>query len=144
MVLFSAAFLLHFVWEMWQIPFFAGMSEANHWSAVIQCTRATIGDGFITLFAYGISAIAARDIYWLYHRTFRSWTIYLAVGLTATTILEYFATEVYGRWQYSESMPLLSIFDIGLTPFLQWLLIPPVSLWISAVFWRGLKKTELN
>lgn len=137
-VLFCAAFLLHFVWEMWQIPFFVGMSEATHWSAVIQCTRATIGDGFIALFAYLITAITVRDLYWLYNIRLRSWTLYLAVGLVTTIILEHFATEVYGRWQYSESMPLIPIFGIGLAPFLQWLLVPPVTLWIAAVFLRGL------
>ena len=34
------SFLLHFVWEMWQVPFFAGMPSTSHWSGVAICTQA--------------------------------------------------------------------------------------------------------
>ena len=140
LVLFCAAFLIHFVWEMWQIPFFSGMSEANHWSAVIQCSLATLGDGVITLIAYGSSAIVTRNAYWLYNRTSRNWTVYLATGLLITVFLEYLATDVYGRWQYSDAMPIIPILNVGLTPLLQWLALPPLALWLSTVFLRGLQK----
>lgn len=138
LVIFVFAFLLHFVWEMWQIPFYEDMLEASHWSAVIQCTRATFGDGVIAIAAYSVSAIVVRDAAWLYCRKFRTWTLYLLIGLLATVLIEFLSTEVYDRWQYSDSMPIVPILNTGVTPLLQWAVLPPIYLWMSAVFLQGL------
>ena len=37
------SFLLHFVWEMLQVPAFAGMTEMPHWEGIRLCLSATIG-----------------------------------------------------------------------------------------------------
>lgn len=139
-VLYLVTFFLHFVWEMWQVPLYVGMSDADHWSAVLQCTLATTGDGFIALIAYSISALVARDKYWLNKRSASIMTVFLISGLAITVLLEVFATNVYGRWQYSELMPIVPVINVGLSPLLQWLIIPPISIWISAVVLRGLRR----
>ena len=141
LVIYFFAFLLHFVWEMWQIPFYNDMLEANHWSAVIQCTRATFGDGVIAIAAYSVPAIVARDAAWLYCRKFQTWALYLLIGLLATVFIEFLSTEVYDRWQYSDLMPIVPILNTGATPLLQWVVLPPIYLWMSAVFLRGLKNS---
>lgn len=133
LAIFLSAFFLHFVWEMWQIPLYAGMSEAGHWPAVIQCTRATVGDGFIALTAYSIAAIAAKNKLWLFQRSALNMTIYLISGLMITIFIEFLATTVYGRWQYSELMPVIPVLYIGISPLLQWLFIPPISIWVAAL-----------
>ena len=43
------AFLLNFVWEFWQVPFFEGMPTAPHWEAIKFCTSATVGDVALAL-----------------------------------------------------------------------------------------------
>jgi hypothetical protein len=141
-VLYLVTFFLHFVWEMWQVPLYVGMAEADHWSAVLQCTLATIGDGFIALIAYSISAFIARDKYWLHKGSVSTWAVFIISGLAITVLLEVFATNVYGRWQYSELMPIVPVINVGLSPLLQWLMIPPITIWISAVVLRGLSRDE--
>lgn len=143
-VIYLVTFFLHFVWEMWQVPLYVGMSEANHWSAVLQCTLATIGDGFIALVAYGIAALIGRDKYWLVKNPAWILTVFIISGLIITVLFEILATSVYGRWQYSELMPILPVLNVGLSPLLQWLIIPPVSIWISAVVLRGLSRDDLG
>jgi hypothetical protein len=49
------ALLLHFVWEMLQVPFYAQMRRARHWAAVLRCTRATAGDVVITWTGYALA-----------------------------------------------------------------------------------------
>lgn len=141
-VLYLVTFFLHFVWEMWQVPLYVGMSDSDHWSAVLQCTLATIGDGFIALIAYSISAFIARDKYWLHKGSASIWAVFIISGLAITVFLEVFATNVYGRWQYSELMPIVPVINVGLSPLLQWLIIPPITIWISAVLLRGLSRDE--
>ncbi len=45
-------FLLHFAWEMLQVPWFDGMLAASHGTVVWLCTRATFGDVVILLVAF--------------------------------------------------------------------------------------------
>ena len=35
-----------------------------------------------------------------------------------------------GRWEYAEAMPRLPLLGTGLAPLLQWLLIPPLVIWL--------------
>lgn len=46
-----------------------------------------------------------------------------------TIVMERLATQVLHRWAYAETMPLVPILGIGLSPLLQWLLLPPLVLW---------------
>ena len=48
----------------------------------------------------------------------------------AIIIVEALATGPLKRWTYDEAMPRLPILGIGLLPLLQWLLLPPLVVWI--------------
>jgi hypothetical protein len=54
-----------------------------------------------------------------------------AVGYTALS--EWINTIARGSWAYSALMPVIRLggFEIGLSPLLQWLVIPPVALWLA-------------
>ncbi len=53
----------------------------------------------------------------------------VAVGLVITIILEALATGPLERWSYTSSMPTLPVLGTGLLPLLQWILLPPLTLW---------------
>ncbi|MGY6703327.1 hypothetical protein [Roseinatronobacter sp.] len=57
--------------------------------------------------------------------------IFVAVGLILTIGFEYYYTSISLRWTYSELMPLVPPFGTGLSPLLQWLVIPPVVIWLT-------------
>ena len=113
------SFLLHFVWEMWQAPFFAEMASTAHASEVLVCSRATLGD-----------APRAGEV-----------LIYLGIGLTLTVVFEWLATGPLDRWEYGSEMPRLPILGTGLLPALQWIMVPPWALWITA---RQLRSAETS
>jgi hypothetical protein len=94
------AFLLHFVWEMLQVPLFVGMAQVPHWAALLFCLQATIGDTAIALFSYSAASAVSRDRRWLLRPRKSELTIYLAAGLVATLFLERMATGPLARWQY--------------------------------------------
>jgi hypothetical protein len=123
------AFLPHFVWEILQAPFSEHMGNARHWSAMLQCTQAAVGDGVITWIAYALAAASVRDRWWpgATDRR-RALTIFLVVGLLITAALEWLNVYVRRRWGYSFDMPL--VVGIGLTPILQWVVAPLLPLWV--------------
>ena len=126
-VIFS--FLLNFVWEMWQTPFFIGMSDTPHWEAVKVCTRAAAGDIVIMLVAFWGIAMANRSRAWFLHSRPRDAASFTSIGFFITALIEWLATGPLGRWTYAETMPVVPLLGIGLLPALQWLLLPPLVLW---------------
>jgi hypothetical protein len=123
------AFLLHFAWEMLQVPFYAGMERAAHWRAVLTCSGATAGDVVITLVAYGMVAGMARDRGWLRRPSLGRVALYVAVGLAVTVVIELLGVYVLGLHAYAPAMPRVA--GVGLTPILQWILLPPLTLWLA-------------
>ena len=123
------ALLLHFVWEMLQAPFFVGMTDAPHWAAVLRCSRASAGDVAITWFAYACAAWAASSRSWLATLPTLAVLLYLAVGLATTVLLEWVNVYARSAWAYGPEMP--TVLGIGITPLLQWLLLPPLTLWLA-------------
>lgn len=124
------AFLLNYPWEFLQVPFFEAMPEMAHWEAVVFCTRATLGDVLIALVAYGLVAMVLRNRAWVRQPGTAAMTGFVLVGVLITIGLEWHATEIQGRWQYGELMPTLPLLGTGLTPMLQWILLPPLVVWL--------------
>ena len=123
------AFLLHFVWEMWQIPFFTATSSDSHWVGVVACTRATVGDAAISLVAFWFVAAVARSRSWILDSSPSQVGTFVAVGVVITIMLESLATGPLKRWSYTSLMPLLPVLGTGIVPLLQWILLPPLTIW---------------
>lgn len=118
------SFFLHFVWEFLQVPFFAGLPTSEHWPAIKVCTRATIGDVGFALIAFWTTAAFSRSRRWITMSSGRELAVFLTVGLVLTVVAEFHATEVAGRWSYADAMPTLPVLGTGLTPLLQWIVVP--------------------
>ena len=133
------SFLLHFVWEMWQAPFFASMPSISHWSGVVACSRATLGDAVMAVVAFWGPALLRGSRQWFAAPRRPEVLLYVAIGLALTVAFEWLATGPLERWSYGPEMPRLPILGTGLLPALQWVLVPPVALWITA---RQLRRIE--
>lgn len=120
------SFLLHFVWEMQQMPFYEHPPDWTLWQMTQVYTCATFGDVGITLISFWTVALAARSRRWIIEPRTLQVVGFTAVGVAATIVLEYLATQVQHRWQYAEAMMTLPVLGTGLSPFLQWVVIPPL------------------
>ncbi|WP_026481086.1 hypothetical protein [Ahrensia sp. 13_GOM-1096m] len=125
------SFLLHFVWEFVQAPTYAGMIEMNHWDGIKLCMSATFGDVGFALTAFIVTSIAARSRDW--YASPKAWQLmlFLSVGIALTVGFEYYYTNITLRWTYSELMPLVPPFGTGLSPLLQWIIVPLLALGIT-------------
>ena len=123
------AFLLNFVWEMLQMPLFtAPPADMPHWDIVKIYAFATVADGFIMLIAFWTASAFARSRYWFVAGERSHVLIFLITGLAITSAIELIATEM-GVWAYSPLMPVL--FGVGMSPFLQWVIPPLITLWFT-------------
>ena len=127
LIIFS--FLLHFVWEFLQVPTYQNMMDISHWEGIKLCTAATFGDVGFALTAYWLASWFVGDRYWFKAPTLLSLSAYLCTGLALTVGFEYYYTNISFRWSYSELMPLVPPFGTGLSPMLQWMIIPLLVIW---------------
>lgn len=125
------SFVLHFVWEFVQVPTYTGMAEMAHWEAIKLCMSATFGDVGFALTAFWMASAAARSRVWILRPTRVPVAIFVAVGILLTVGFEYYYTNISLRWTYSDLMPLVPPFGTGLSPLLQWLVIPPLVVWLT-------------
>jgi len=125
------SFLMHFVWEFIQVPTYTGMTNMNHWPGVLMCTSATFGDVGFALIAFWTTSLFAKNRGWLMELTLWRVIIFLAVGLSLTIGFEYYYTNISLRWTYSEHMILVPPFGTGLSPLLQWIFIPSLTIWFA-------------
>ena len=125
------ALLLNFPWELFQVPLFEQMPGAPHWQATMACSRATLGDAAIMLVAYWAVAAARRNRTWIAKPDTAGVALFASVGLLATVLIERLALAGLWlhSWTYSAAMPVVPGIDVGLSPLLQWVVLPPLVVW---------------
>jgi hypothetical protein len=126
------AFLLNLPWELWQAPLFEGMAAAPHWDAVKVCSRAAVGDAVIALVAYIAVALVLRNRAWAASPTTPGTVRFTACGLVITAVIERLALDgvwIQG-WSYSPLMPVVPGIGVGLSPLVQWFVLPPAVAWL--------------
>ena len=119
------------------MPTYAGMAEMAHWQGVKLCTSATIGDVGFALTAFWTTSLVARTRHWIGNQVALSVLVFLGTGIALTVGFEFYYTQITHRWNYSDLMPLVPPFGTGLSPLLQWIVVPTVVLWLSQRYLEG-------
>lgn len=112
------------------MPLFVYPVEVSLSAMNIECAKASVGDALITVFAFWVVAIIKNSRHWIMKPSLTTLGIFLIPGMVITIIFEALATGTLYRWQYAESMPTLPLLGTGLSPVLQWLILPLISVFI--------------
>ena len=126
------AMLLNLPWELWQVPLFDRMPVSPHWEAVRTCSRAAAGDAVIAVLAYWSVALVVRHRGWVVVPTTSRELAFTACGLAVTVAIERLALGGLWMqdWSYSPLMPVVPGLGVGLSPLVQWLVLPPLLIWL--------------
>lgn len=92
--------------------------------AVLHCTA---GDVLIASISLLLARIVSGNRQWPQQRYMQVALTTIGIGVVYTVYSEWSNTVVTRTWAYSLSMPTL--WGIGLSPILQWLLIPAWTFW---------------
>ncbi|MCR4346223.1 MAG: hypothetical protein NUV55_03300 [Sulfuricaulis sp.] len=120
------ALTLHLLWEIGQLPFYALWQEGEVWRITLYVMHCVLGDVMIATLTYLAVALIWRQVNWPRQRLWSGGTMLIVMGLGYTVFSEWYNVYRIGSWAYSDAMPL--IFGIGITPLLQWLLVPGLML----------------
>jgi hypothetical protein len=111
---------------MWQMPLFEFSESSDLLAMNWMCTQASLGDGVIAVLAYYFVCFVKKGPWLSSAATIRDMILFLVPGIVLTIVMEYLNTLILFRWAYGSLMPVIPGLNIGLAPFMQWLIIPPL------------------
>lgn len=127
--LFLFAFLIHFVYEVWQSPYFEFYRMPTLAEKINYITHCTIGDGVITVLSSSIISFWRRDRYWMLTPTARLILLFTSLGWLYTFVSEIYRVRI--AQLYGVSALVVPLVQISWLPLLQWLILPPVVLMMT-------------
>lgn len=122
---------LHLIWELAQLPLYAIWREGSAREIAIAVAHCLAGDVLIALSTLVCALLTIGSSDWP-ARHFRRVAVFaVALGWVYTAFSEHVNTA-RGAWRYSDLMPVVPGVNVGLSPLLQWLVVPCIGLWWAA------------
>lgn len=119
----ALAFVLNLAWEIAHARLYTIWTEADGLSVAWSLFHCSVGDVLIALAMFALAGLALRRADWPASRPWAGGAMVVIGAMAYTAWSEWHNVYRAGSWGYTASMPL--IFGIGLSPLLQWLLLPP-------------------
>ena len=130
---FAVVVPAHLVWEFLHLPLYTLWHEGSAGEIVFAALHCTGGDVLIATSTLVLALLLAGPGWPLRREAFaRVAALTVAFGVGYTIFSEWLNIEVREAWAYADAMPVVPMIDTGLTPLLQWLVIPSLALW-----WAG-------
>ena len=140
--LFLFAFLLNFVYEVWQSPIYEFYASPSLGDKVIDLTHCAFGDGVIILFSSWVVSALMRSRYWLLTPTWKLTLLFTSVGLLITLVLETYRVNVSKAY----GVPVLAVPLLGMSALavIQWIVLPAIILYMARRNMLGYSGQNLN
>lgn len=120
----ALAFVLNLAWEIAHARLYTIWAEMDRLSVAWALLHCSVGDVMIALALFALAGMALRRADWPASRPVAGGVLVVIGAMAYTAWSEWYNVYRAASWGYSASMPL--IFGIGLSPLLQWLVLPPV------------------
>jgi len=138
--LFLFAFLLNFVYEVWQSPYFEFYNMPLLADKIEYITHCTVGDGVITIFSFWIVSVLRGSRYWLLNSTWKLTLLFTALGWIYTFISEIYRVQIAKL--YGVSVLVIPGVGISWLPLLQWIILPPLVLYMTKRHLLGYRRKD--
>lgn len=122
---------LNLGWELIQLPFYTIWNTGTAGEIIYAVLHCTMGDVMIGVATWAISRLAIGRFR---QRPRSDWPLlacFILLALAYTVFSEWRNVNVTRSWAYSDYMPLLPPLGTGLTPILQWIIVPLLT-WFTA------------
>jgi len=125
---FSVIAGMNLVWEFAHMPLYTLWSTGTVGEIVFAAVHCTGGDILIAMSALMLSLLIF-GAGWPLKRSavYRVVGFTMMTGIAYTVFSEWLNIVVREAWAYSELMPILPLINAGLSPLLQWIVIPGLA-----------------
>jgi hypothetical protein len=114
-------------WEAVHVPLYTIWERGTPAEILFSVVHCTGGDVLIAVACLVVALVLAGGRGWPSQRAGAVALAATAFGLAYTLYSER-QNLARGAWAYADGMPVLPWLDVGLSPLLQWLILPPLGL----------------
>ena len=132
----ALAFALNLAWEIAHVRLYTLWASADGLSVAWALFHCTLGDVVIAIAMFALAVAMLGDKDWPISHPWAGGAIVVAGAMAYTAWSEWYNIYRAGNWGYTTNMPL--VFGIGLSPLLQWLVLPPVMVAVYRALGPGL------
>ena len=125
--------MANLAWEFAQLPLYTIWKTGSAGGIVFAAVHCTGGDILIATASLVLALVLAGAGWPTARRAYRRIAgLAVAFGLAYAVFSEWFNVVVRKSWAYSELMPVVPVVNAGLSPLLQWIVLPVAAFW-----WAG-------
>ena len=117
----------HLIWEIAHTPLYTIWVEESWGEIAFAVMHCTAGDLLIAMSTLLLALFAFGSASWPRDRVAPVLVATIVLGVGYTIFSEWLNIEVREAWAYREIMPVIPIIDAGLTPVMQWVVIPSLA-----------------
>lgn len=116
-------------WEFLHLPLYTVWKSGSAPELIFAAAHCTGGDILIASSALTLALVLAGDGRWPERGYAKVAALAGVLGLSYTIFSEWLNVGIRGTWAYSELMPVVPFVGTGLSPLLQWMVIPSAGFW---------------
>lgn len=124
----SVILIGNLIWELAHMPLYTLWYEGSWGEIVYAWLHCTAGDVMIAASALLIAMLIFGRSWLCSRQTFlRLAILTIVLGVSYTIFSEYLNITIRQSWAYSEQMPVIPLIDTGLSPLMQWIVLPGLA-----------------
>ena len=122
------SFILNEAWELLQMPLYEQpIYKIGH---IAFCTLGALADTIMVLLLYILFAFVYKNAFWIKQNSWVKICIVMLTGAVGAVFSEK-RHLLIESWSYDQSMPIIPFVHVGLSPVLQFLLLPVIIYFLS-------------
>ena len=124
---------LNLIWETAHVPLYTLWNEAEPAYIAFSVVHCALGDVLIGGISLLLVLVLGREGALERWRWRRIAALTAMFGVSYTAFSEWMNVTILRSWAYAESMPVIRLweFEIGVSPLAQWLIVPPLALYLA-------------
>ena len=127
-IILILAILLNLAWEMIQMPLYKNMEPGLQ--STIFCGMASLADALMVVLLYYGLALVYKEAFWIKKAKILQIVALMMAGSIGAVFAELRHVSS-GSWSYTDAMPLVPVINVGLSPVLQFMLLPAIIYYLS-------------
>lgn len=132
-IIFILAFILNLSWELLHGPLYSGYSyNAEQMS---YCALASAADAVMVVLLYFALTLIYKNVFWIRQLTIKRTLVLMLIGGIGAFLSE--ARHINAEsWNYTDSMPIIPFTNVGLSPILQFIILPGLICFLSRYLFK--------
>lgn len=118
------------VWEVAHLPLYTLWTIGSAGEKVFAVAHCTAGDMLIAAISLLCALLITGDARWPKTGFARVAGLTVAFGIGYTVLSEWLNTVVRESWAYAAAMPTVPVLGTGVSPLLQWVVVPCAAFWL--------------